>query len=220
MGKRRSIKILNREFGTTELKEYTRQLLYDYEIGDNLSSQDLQFMVALIRQLHPDANEKIGEGIETIWIQENKVNRGTSRGFGFQRQDGSTDNFSYKACFVKCDLLNSHFLMACREAVSILINTYRENAFQGIGELRCPVTGKMMTLRESYVAYLPPSFKELTEAFKKDEGLVISEKLFKTHGDGDFTMRFLDENLSKQWINYHCQYSNLQIRSKTILGRK
>ena len=120
MGKRKIIKILDREFGTTELKEYTREILYAYEIGQNLSSQDLQFMVALISQLHPDADEKIGEGIETIWIQENKVNRGTSRGFGFQRVDGSTDNFSYKACFEKSDLLNSHFLMACREAVSTL----------------------------------------------------------------------------------------------------
>jgi len=216
MGKRKIIKILDREFGTTELKEYTREILYAYEIGQNLSSQDLQFMVELISKLHPDADEKIGEGIETIWIQENKVNGGKSRGFGFQRVNGSTDNFSYKACFEK----PNHFYMACREAVSTYINSYREKCFEGKEQLICPITGRIITLGESYVAYLSPYFKELTETFKEIEGLVISEKLFKTHGDGDFTMIFADENIRQKWSDYHLQNANLQIRSKIILGRK
>ena len=63
--------------------------------------------------------------------------------------------------------------------------TLREEAFQNTEELRCPITGEQMILKDSYVAYLAPSFKELADAFKEAEALVISEQLFKPHGDGD-----------------------------------
>jgi hypothetical protein len=108
--------------------------------------------------------------------------------------------------------------MACREAVSSHVNIYREAAFQNIETLKCPITGELITLKESYVAYSSPSFKELTEMFKKAETLIVSEELFRTHGDGDFTMSFTDENIRQKWIAFWRANANLEIRSKSILG--
>jgi hypothetical protein len=100
MAKREIIRILDKEFGSqAKLKEHTREILYKYNLDQELSFEDFRFMIALIQKRHPDADEKIGDGIERMWIQENTVNHGTYRGFGFQRVDGSMDNFSYTAYF-------------------------------------------------------------------------------------------------------------------------
>jgi len=215
MAKREKIQILDKEFGSQQkLKEYTREILYKYNLNQDLSPEDFNFMIALIQKRHPDADKKIGDGIEKMWIRENTVNHGTNRGFHFWRVDGSTDNFSYKVCIGKPPSPESHFLIACREAVSSYINRYREEAFQNTEELRCPITGEQMILKDSYVAYLAPSFKELAEAFKEAEALVISEQLFKPHGDGDLTMSFADENIRQKWNIFWRENANLEIRSK------
>jgi Protein of unknown function (DUF3223) len=221
MAKRETIKILDKEFGSqAKLKEYTREILYKYNLNQELSSEDLKFMIALIQKRHPDADEKIGDGIERMWIQENTVSHGTHRGFRFERVDGSMDNFSYKACIEKPPSTASHFLMACRESVSSHVNIYREEAFQNTETLECPITGELITLKESYVAYSFPSFKKLTEQFKEAEKLIVSEEFFKAHGDGDFTMSFADENIRQKWITFWRENANLEIRSKSILGTK
>ena len=130
MAKREKIQILDKEFGSQQkLKEYTREILYKYNLNQDLSPEDFNFMIALIQKRHPDADKKIGGGIEKMWIRENTVNHGTNRGFHFRRVDGSTDNFSYKdACSGNTPSPESHFIIACREAVSSYINRYREEA--------------------------------------------------------------------------------------------
>ncbi|MCL6754375.1 DUF3223 domain-containing protein [Nostoc sp. CCCryo 231-06] len=184
--------------------------------GSAVSLKDFQFMRLFLNN-HPDAYEKIGVGIESIWIQENVVNRGKSKGFWFQRINGSIDNFSYKVCIGSPPSVTSHFLMACTEAVDSYVNAYREKSFQEVEKLRCPITGDLIALKDSYVAHSPLHFKELAEAFIKNEDLALSEQLFKVHGDGDFTMRFADEALREKWIKYHYENATLEIRSKGVL---
>lgn len=220
MARRKKTQILDKEFGTQkELKEYVQKILYAYELKQPLSLEDFQFMTSLLNN-HPEAYEKVGDGIESIWIQENVVNRGKSRGFWFQRTDGSIDNFSYKVCIESPPSLTSHFLMACREAVDSYVNAYREEAFQGLETLQCPITNDSITLKESYVAHSPLHFKELAEAFIKNDNLALSEQLFQVHGDGHFTMSFADEALRHKWIKYHYENATLEIRSKSVLGVK
>lgn len=220
MARRKKTQILDKEFGTQkQLKEYVQKILYAYELKQPLSPEDFQFMRSLLNH-HPDAYEKIGDGIERMWIQENVVNRGKSRGFWFQRIDGSIDNFSYKVCIETPPSVISHFLMACREAVDSYVNAYREEAFQGVETLQCPISNDSITLKESYVAHSPLHFKELAEAFRKNEDLALSEQLFQVHGDGHFTMSFADEALRHKWIKYHYENATLEIRSKSVLGVK
>jgi len=220
MARSKKTQILDKEFGTQkELKEYVQKILYSCEPKQPLSSDDFQFMRALLNN-HPDAYEKIGDGIESIWVQENIVNRGKSTGFWFQRVDGSIDNFSYKVCIENPPSVKSHFFMACREAVDRYVNDWREDAFQGVDTLRCPVSSNLITLKESYVAHSPLPFKEMAEAFMLRENLVLSEQLFKAHGDSDFAMSFADTNLRQKWSVYYRESATLQIRSKIVLGVK
>ncbi|QDL07057.1 hypothetical protein DP113_03200 [Brasilonema octagenarum UFV-E1] len=220
MARRKKTQILDKEFETQkELKEYVQKILYAYELNELLSPEHFQFIRSLLNN-HPDSYEKIGDGIESIWIQENVVNRGKSRGFWFQRIDRSIDNFSYKVCIESPPSVTSHFLMACREAADSYVNAYREKTFQGVEILQCHTTGDSITLKESYVAHSPLHFKELAEAFRKNEDLVLSEQLFQVHRDGDFAMSFADEALRQKWIKYHSENATLEIRSKSVLGVK
>ncbi|MBW4465694.1 MAG: DCL family protein [Pegethrix bostrychoides GSE-TBD4-15B] len=220
MARSKKTQILDKEFNTQkELKEYVQKILYAYESEQPLSPAHFRFMKSLLNN-HPDAYEKIGDGIESIWVQENVVNRGKSTGFWFRRVDGSIDNFSYKVCIESPPSVKSHFFMACREAVDRYVNDWREAAFQGIDTLRCPVSNDLITLRESYVAHSPLSFNEMAEAFLLKENIVLSERLFKAHGDSDFAMSFVDIDLRQKWSEYYRENATLEIRSKSVLGVK
>jgi hypothetical protein len=78
----------------------------------------------------------------------------------------------------------------------------------------------LITIKEAYVGYVSPSFRELAETFKETENVVLSDQLFNIHGDGNFTMSFADKALRQKWVDYHRKNASLEIRSKRVLGTK
>jgi len=88
--------ILNDETYTkTRAMEMLSNILNSYEIDDTLSGEH-HMIVLNILQYHPRAIDKIGVGVERLFVRESPVWRG--RCFGIERIDGSTDDFSVKKC--------------------------------------------------------------------------------------------------------------------------
>lgn len=75
--------------------EYFRTMLYKYELGDKVSNDDAQILMLLVSN-HPEASEKIGSGIDSFSVRT--ADYGT-RCFWVNRSDGSTEKFSFKACY-------------------------------------------------------------------------------------------------------------------------
>jgi len=75
--------------------EFFQEILYRYDLGDKVSSKDFLVLSDLLR-LHPEALEKIGSGIESFSVRS--ADFGT-RCFWVNRVDGTTEKFSFRACY-------------------------------------------------------------------------------------------------------------------------
>jgi hypothetical protein len=73
---------------------YLRAILHRYDIGDKVSATDQEVLRAALA-LHPEATAKIGCGITYFSVRS--ADFGT-KCFWLNRQDGTTEKFSYKAC--------------------------------------------------------------------------------------------------------------------------
>lgn len=75
--------------------EFFRAMLYKYDLGDQVSLEDQEILSCLI-STHPEASEKIGVGIKSFSVRT--ADFGT-RCFWVNRMDGTTEKFSFKACY-------------------------------------------------------------------------------------------------------------------------
>jgi len=78
--------------GICELKKYLQTLLNSYASDQELSKNDLSFLIALMKQTE-HGRKKIGKGVSKIVVEDNPYRY---KGFTVYRTDGSRDDFSYK----------------------------------------------------------------------------------------------------------------------------
>ena len=77
-----------------DLVKYIHSIFEKYPVRTPLDKNDFDFACDLLRH-HPEANEKIGCGIDTI-ITDTAAHGTTC--FYLQRTDGTKDDFSYLSC--------------------------------------------------------------------------------------------------------------------------
>jgi len=75
--------------------EFFKEMLYRYDLGDRVSSQDASVLVDLLA-MHPEASEKIGAGIESFSVRSGDYG---TQCFWVNRTDGTTEKFSFRACY-------------------------------------------------------------------------------------------------------------------------
>lgn len=79
----------------SEADEFFKKMLYKYELADKVSDADAAYLTDLLA-MHPEADEKIGVGIESFSVRT--ADFGT-RCFWVNRSDGTTEKFSFKSCY-------------------------------------------------------------------------------------------------------------------------
>ncbi|WP_244442965.1 DCL family protein [Candidatus Phaeomarinobacter ectocarpi] len=70
-------------------------MLNRYDLGDKVSGDDAEHLLNLVAS-HPNAADKIGVGIESFSVRTADYG---SRCFWVNRTDGSTEKFSFRACY-------------------------------------------------------------------------------------------------------------------------
>tara|TARA_R110000772_G_scaffold146579_10_gene256770 strand:+ start:1202 stop:1489 length:288 start_codon:yes stop_codon:yes gene_type:complete len=78
-----------------DANEFFRNMLYKYNLGDKVSDDDAVHLTNLVA-LHPETDDKVGKGIESFSVRT--ADYGT-RCFWVNRTDGTTEKFSFKACY-------------------------------------------------------------------------------------------------------------------------
>jgi hypothetical protein len=78
-----------------DANEFFKSMLYRYDLGDKVSVDDAEHLTVLVA-MHPEADEKIGVGIESFSVRT--ADYGT-RCFWINRTDGTTEKFSFKSCY-------------------------------------------------------------------------------------------------------------------------
>lgn len=95
MPRRIKIELPSRSFASkTEAREFFQRMLHSYAPGETVSDADAVDLEGLLLR-HPDADSKIGEGIDHFEVMEAEFR---SQCFMIVRTDGSFDDFSLHTC--------------------------------------------------------------------------------------------------------------------------
>lgn len=96
MARRQDIIIGGEAFNTqAEARERFRAILYKYRLGETIDAADAKFMISAL-QRHPEAATKIGPGVQSFEVRT--ADFGT-RCFWVNRVDGTSEKFSFNACY-------------------------------------------------------------------------------------------------------------------------
>lgn len=172
------------EFATkTALKAEVQRILHSYPSSppDNiLKGNDSTLIIALVG-LHPNADEKIGVGIDYIFVLI--IEYGTP-GFMIRRVDGSITDFSYLKCLRGKELSHrSQVLEAMRKAIRNQTSEFRRREFSNRQSIFCPLTNvQLINDPTTHVDHYEPSFIELAEKYAQEangfDGIpVISDRV-------------------------------------------
>ncbi len=159
-------------------------------------------------ELHPDAEEKIGSGIDYF---EARQNIGGTIGFWIVRVDGSETDFS----FIRCLTPASHDVrvrIAMRREVRDQIAEYRSEFFSLDTDQRCPITNDRLTPQTSHVDHYSPTFLNLAHAFAISIGGY--PLIAVVAGDSVYGARFAFEGAAKVWRDYHLEKAQLRVVSR------
>lgn len=198
------------------IRERVRRIVADADLGMPLSGEDFAFMVDLFTY-HPQADIKIGDGIETIRVRQARRNPG-NREFVLT-QVGSPDvvDISWTECLHSTPPL-AEFRNACRLAVKPWTQSFCDQEFarkaEG-GRLRCEVTGELFTRREAHVDHGGKwPFRAIVAEFVRREQVDVEAVEFDgfEHGATHITLR--DKALAAKFIALHNTLASLRVLSR------
>lgn len=75
--------------------KFFQEMLYRYDLGDKVSDEDTAILADLLLG-HPEALQKIGTGIQSFSMRSGDYG---TQCFWVNRLDGTTEKFSFRACY-------------------------------------------------------------------------------------------------------------------------
>jgi hypothetical protein len=187
-------------------RELCQSIVADVPDGP-VTGQLGEFLAALLRR-HPDADEKIGPGIAHICV--GTVPGYRSRGFTVHRTDGTSTDFSWRACITEPSHA-SQVNKAMRQAVGDQIKAYKR-AETSAGRLRSAITGNELAPDDAEVDHFSPSFAALADRYAEVAGGYDAIGLAPS-ADGQIGQR-MDPDHEAVWVRYHQRAARLRILSK------
>lgn len=186
-----------------------REFMASVELGLPLSGDAAEFAVALLER-HPNRDEKVGVGVESIIVRINHIHGSRNRGLWINRIDGSEVDFSWVEC-LKPTTHRQKVINALRFAIQADMYRFKREAFSGRDLVECYLTGVMVRLGGADVHHDPP-FLELAEAFTGGRW----DRIEVCVGGAEVQIgdRLVDLNLCDRWIAYHREKARLYITDR------
>ncbi|WP_367620493.1 DCL family protein [Pseudomonas sp. CAN1] len=173
-------------------------------VSHKIAIQKLHLLIAL----HPDAERKIGSGIDHFKVQRNVL--GAGQGLWLVRSDGTEESFSYKRCIT--GVRQSSYGKVCealRFSVRSQLIAYRETlTLPAI----CAISGEEIVHRSNLHIDHKVPFWRLLQAFSEIHGIDLS--VLDTVGSGE-GLALVDQEISKAFETFHLTHAELQPSSKT-----
>jgi len=205
----RGIKLGTYVFGTkSQAREFIRRILYAYRPTESLGADDQNIIVELL-QLHPQAEQKIGCGVDSVQIENNQ--HGTV-GFWVTRVDGSRTDFSYLSC-LRPRTHHDDALAAFREAIQAQVTAFRSVVFAN-GPVQCPITGIEIRSVEAHIDHAVP-FMDLITAFLIAQEIGLDDVLVSDTHDGSTRTVIMDAQLRDDWKLFHTEKAVLRAVHRT-----
>lgn len=219
------VKIGEREFESKRAAiEYIRALVNSQPVHMDIGSDTAAFQVfAAILAMHPEAAEKIGDGVASFAVMFDDAG---NRMLTVNRTDGTSTDFSWNKCINGRPMpLKSQFAAAARMAVRPDIVSYRSKYVEKYGDasdnVPCEQTGRWCHISECHVDHHPTTFQQIVNRFLAEEAVELSPELFSPIADNRLGIRFVDLNVAGRFRVYHAKHAKLMVVWKHInLTRK
>ncbi len=160
----------------------------------------------LLLALHPDAERKIGVGVDHFCLERNLL---AGRGLHLVRVDGSTDSFSYKRCINK--VKQSHHGKVC-EALRFAVRPQMDSFRAGLQwPINCAITGDQIAHpNDLHVDHRLPFWRLLDEFCRIYR---IDLRNLEVIGNG-MGLALADCEIQKAFVDFHQHHAQLQPTSR------
>jgi len=190
-----------------------------YKAYDRVSDPSHDLMLREVLDLHPDAAEKIGVGVDHFYVGHTKDGdkfnvRSNATGIWIKRTDGSEVDFSYRTC------INNHTPESdAKEGLRLAIEE-RRLAYRALriaaGTFNSDISGAPFVTREdASVFYENPAWGQLTYRFAESEG--GWDKILVHSGNGAVAIgsHLLDPGVEARWIAFWDAHAKPQLATKS-----
>ena len=202
----------------SEAMKWFGTVLSSSSVGAFCPEESMRNMIELINR-HPDAEMKIGCGIESFQVRENPVFK-NQKAFYLIRKDGSETDFSFRMCVSgNRSTPWANFCIAARNSISSQIVIFKTAAFLGLDSVRCQITGEVVEWNTCHIDHVAP-FSDLLQEFIRQQGIDVSVEHTTGGEDGSVVRLFIDADLDKRWREFHRQNAVLRVTTiKANLAR-
>ena len=193
-----------------KLEQKCREILHGTPLFEFVNEEWSKFLIEEVFPNHPDWEAKVGIGIDHLEVRPDKF-RG--RCFYIIRRNGSFTDISFKAAIYppnkKADVKS-----ACRSAIQPMIARIR-SAIRV--PFKCPITGEdVIDKRDAHIDHYDLTFNEVFNEWIKGKDIdALYERTRRSNKDNDTFTYFDDEDICKDFLEFHNQHTHLRVVSKT-----
>ena len=192
----------------TEITNKCREILYKYLVWYKIHWEDVDFILSVFE------NHREWESKKWCWIShittENAIR--WTKCFVLHRKDGSSTDISFVKCITHPRNIET-IKRACRNAVQPTINDFRsKNVIYWVS--MCHITNEILEKDNTHIDHYDMEFDEVYQIWSKNytEEYLFS-KINKTE-DNSYETYFVDDNIKKDFIEFHNQNTHLRPISK------
>ena len=201
-----------------DVTAHYKKILNSYDFKESLDEDDFNNVLNLLK-IHPNAQGKIGIGIEKIIVDETRYK---TKCFNAIKADSSCEIFSYLKCINGSLSLLTKFSKTCRDVISDDLRLVKLSFFRGNsqkGRVKCQETGVLSLWKELNVDHRQPNtFSVIVDRFIELYGIDLSIVEYIETIDNVYL--FKNDNLAKKFRQYHKEKANLRlVRKDKNLGR-
>ena len=195
-------------------KKFVRSIVESYPDHEKISDFEHDAFLRDLIQLHPDAVEKIGAGIDFFTIKRDDKT-GKTRHFLITRIDGSPADFSWHSC-IDGRNWRRETIQTLRDAIANDIVAFRNKTFD-LGNVRCPVTGESLSIKTADIDHAPPlTFDRLVGEWLSLRGIKLEDIKLGPSRDLQVVYEFADQELRASWQAFHRDRAVLRALSITV----
>ncbi|WP_407549089.1 DCL family protein [Streptomyces sp. Pv4-95] len=175
-----------------------------YSVGQTVDRLEDQELLRDLLDLHAEADEKIGCGIEAFVID--KPLQGKHSGFRIVRTDGSDEDFSFHACLAPPSYRQQVLSAMRAEAVEDITDYF--NSRVAANSLKSDLSGTPLDVAGAHVSYFQgPAFVDIATAFANEVGgwdaIELNSSSAAGHG------MFADRALAQRWREHRKDHAVL-----------
>ncbi|MGV3733060.1 MAG: DCL family protein [Microcella sp.] len=190
-----------------------------YGVYDRIADARHDLMLREVLDLHPDAAEKIGPGVDHFFVGKtsdgDKFNvRPDATGIWIKRVDGSEVDFSYRTC-INDNTAESDAKEGLRIAIDDLRRAYRAQRIAA-GTFVSDVSGASFASREdAYVIHDNPSWGQLTYHFAQSEGGWDKVLVHSGGGGVQIGSHLMDQGVLDRWLAFYSKHASPALATPT-----